>query len=232
MSQSTAAASRIGTTSPWMSTGVVRDVRDTLFDVVGDMGLLRAVRAADCLLTPCPGDRVLLLLDPRTCYILHVLERADVNAEATLLLPSRTSVRTAQPRPPAPCSSAEYAEGGVLRLVSDNVHVAGNQIDLHAEKLTAQAGTLSFTATAMRFAGRTLVRSFATAHSLFTHVFEKAQRVMNHYGNAVRTVDGLDESRAGRQRLTIRDSLRIRSGSASLRAEETVDVDGKHINIG
>lgn len=218
--------------SPWMAMGVVRNVRDTVFEVVGDRGLLRARRAVDCLLEPRPGDRVLLLLDSRSCYILHILDRTDSDAEATVLLPSRTTVRTAASSPAPSDHNGFEQTGSALHLVSGNVQLSGNQLDLQAKVLTARAETLSFTATAMRFAGRSLTRSFATAHSLFTHLFEKAQRAIGHYGTSIQQVQELDETTAGRQRITVRESLRIRSGSASLRAEESVDVDGKNIKIG
>lgn len=54
---------RMATSTPYMSTGFVQATHDDVYTVAGDMGLLRARRAAGCLLAPRKGDRVLLLLD-------------------------------------------------------------------------------------------------------------------------------------------------------------------------
>lgn len=200
-----------------METGKVQLAHEGCYAVIGAMGLIHARRAAGCLLEPLPGDTVLILLTARQSYVLHVLERSG--DEGSLVLPPKTTVRP---------------EGGesVLCLSADAVIVEGNRLDLRAETLTAKAGTLSFAAAAMRFAGRTLTRRFESAYGLFTHLYENARRKVGQYGNHIRQVDELDETRAGRMRTTVNDSLRVRSGSASLRTRGTLDMDGKHINIG
>jgi hypothetical protein len=53
--------------------------------------LVRATRAAGCLLAPAAGDRVLLALTPNNAWVLAVLEREESGA-ATLELPPQTTL--------------------------------------------------------------------------------------------------------------------------------------------
>jgi hypothetical protein len=71
--------------------GVARMVSGACCMVATPAGLLRATRAAGCLLAPMAGDRVLLALTPDNAWVLAVLERGEGGA-ATLELPPQTTV--------------------------------------------------------------------------------------------------------------------------------------------
>jgi hypothetical protein len=74
-----------------LTEGVARMVSGACCMVATPAGLLRATRAAGCLLAPAAGDRVLLALTPDNAWVLAVLERGEGGA-ATLELPPRTTI--------------------------------------------------------------------------------------------------------------------------------------------
>ncbi|GHU17226.1 hypothetical protein FACS189475_00710 [Betaproteobacteria bacterium] len=70
--------------------GLVQMVCEDKLVVAGQFGLVRATRAAGCLLTPEAGDRVLLAFTGEEAWVLSVLSRAADAKTGTLTLPAHT----------------------------------------------------------------------------------------------------------------------------------------------
>ncbi|MDR1890496.1 MAG: DUF3540 domain-containing protein [Zoogloeaceae bacterium] len=70
--------------------GLVQMVCEDKLVVAGNFGLVRATRAAGCLLTPEAGDRVLLAFTGEDAWLLSVLCRASDTHTGTLILPAHT----------------------------------------------------------------------------------------------------------------------------------------------
>lgn len=79
------------TTDDGLFSGVVQSFSEKGCLILGAGGLLRAGRAASCLLQPEVGDRVLVALLEDGAWILAVLTRKK--ARGTLLLPAHTRTR-------------------------------------------------------------------------------------------------------------------------------------------
>ena len=105
--------------------GEVTQVAGEALSVRTGETVLRARRAASCLLTPLMGDKVLLVTDHDDAYVLAVLERSQAN-QATLELPGDTEIR---------------AGGGRLRLTArDGIGMeTASDVSLLATQLNVSA---------------------------------------------------------------------------------------------
>ena len=171
---------------PALASGRVQQTDSGACLVAGPFGLLRAQRAAGCLLEPRAGDKVALFLTAQEAWVISVLSRtAD---EGELALPARTAVRA--------------------------------------------AGSLSLQAPSLHLQGGVLVKAFDSVRTVASKIFEKAGLRFGLFGKHAEQVSGLRETKAGRMRVALDEGLRVRSGSADLKARESMRIDGGHINIG
>lgn len=185
----------------------VFSVLDDMFLITGPAGLLRARRAASCLLVPCAGDTVLVSISPARCHILAVLETQEENG--TVQLPKRCAVQA-----------------------SDLSLEAESRLRLHAPGLEADARHISLRATLCRLCGLRLEQRFDAVHTRAGHLLAMAGRALSFFGRRLEKVDGLCETEAGRMRLSSEESLRVRADSLDMRSTKGVVLDGEHINIG
>ncbi len=77
---------------PALASGRVQQADRGAALVAGPFGLVRAQRAAGCLLEPKTGDTVALFLTAQEAWIISVLSRASGD-EGELVLPAKTAVR-------------------------------------------------------------------------------------------------------------------------------------------
>lgn len=214
MSQTAPTAER----TPLLDTGRIQAVLGDDCIVASPSGLIRARRAAGCLLEPQPGDKVLALIAPEASYVLHVLERKDTPAR--VILPSQTSLETLPGHP------------GGLTVRTDSILMRGKDMRLESDSLLAEAGALDLRANVLTVTGRFLNRHFTAVRDVCAHAFQRVGRSFGLYGKRIQRVDDVLETTAGRVRLSAREAMRIRARDAEVRAEESVSVDGKRINIG
>ncbi|MCR5170323.1 MAG: DUF3540 domain-containing protein [Desulfovibrio sp.] len=178
---------------PSLASGRVQQADGGACLVAGPFGLVRAQRAAGCLLEPRTGDTVAIFFTAQDAWILSVLSRtAD---EGELALPAATAVTARQ--------LSIRAESG---------------LELHAP--------------ALRLGGGVLEQSFEAVRTFASKIFEKAALRFGLFGKHAEQVSGLRETRAGRMRVALDEGLRVRSGSADVKARESMRIDGGHINIG
>ena len=218
MSQTAPAAER----TPLLETGRIQAVLGDDCIIASPSGLIRARRAAGCLLEPQPGDKVLALIAREDSYVLHVLERKDTPAR--VILPSQTSLETL-PRQPD-------GQPGGLTLRADAISMKGKDMRLESDSLLASAGALDLRANVLTVTGRFLNRHFTAVRDVCAHAFQRVGRSFGLYGKRIQRVDDVLETTAGRVRLSAREAMRIRARDADVRAEESVSVDGNRINIG
>ncbi len=60
----------------------------------------------------------------------------------------------------------------------------------------------------------------------------KVGRLLSRALESFRSVDGLDETRAGRSRTTVRDDHRLKAGHITAQAKGFVKIDGQKIDLG
>jgi len=180
--------------------------------------VLRARRAASCLLAPLVGDKVLLVSDHDEAYVLAVLERAQAN-QATLELPGDTEIRAA---------------GGRLRLsgrdgigmeTASDVSLLATQLNVSAVQGEVLVNSLSFTGDFLRGC----VERIKLVGRSFDAVLERChQRVSRSY----RQVDEIDQVKASQMYYEAKNTFSLHARNTVMTAEELVKVDAEQIHMG
>ena len=116
---------------PALASGRVQQADRGAALVAGPFGLVRAQRAAGCLLEPKTGDTVALFLTDQEAWIISVLARTP--GEGELVLPARTAVRARELQISAESEVALQAPsvriaGGVLVQAVESVRTLASKI--------------------------------------------------------------------------------------------------------
>jgi len=218
---------------PRLVTGTVCGRVGAWLFVRSSEGEQRAQVAPSCLLAPQDGDVVLLCLTPDMpvavpregamsvlpCrqHMLAVLSRAEP-AQATLQLPGGARLVTQE---------------GSLRIEGRQIAIAASA-GLHAQtpQLTLEAarGDLRFghaNASAGSFTG-VIGEMQLFARNLSAQVGRLVQKARSSF----RTVEELDDLRAGRTRWEVEGHAQLHARQATLLAEGSVKIDGQRIDLG
>ncbi len=179
----------------------------------------RALRADSCLVEPADGDLVLVCsgATAATSFILAVLTRADTN-KSTVTLPGGAALCTDQ---------------GRLRIDAAGIELAaGQEVSLQAPKvgITAVSGEMSFTH--LQTSAQEVNARFGKVTSLALSVQSTVGRLIQKAQDCFRSVENLDETRAGRVRMQVKDRFHLTSRHASVIAEGQVKIDGEKIDLG
>jgi hypothetical protein len=189
--------------------GRVENVLDDKYVVrLEDGRVVRAGVAHGCLAVPGVGDMVLTYAGPgKVAYVLIVLESRQTE---TVLETDRDLVLKA-PR-------VRLEGGESLDLRAPDVDVSGVRgrlgflnLDLTASALTARIVRMGAFVETIRLSARSLIQTL---------------------GSSLRRVQGMDATQAGQMRVKVEESYKLRTGAAKLRAEGTMSVDGKRVDIG
>ena len=165
-------------------------------------GIVRAERAAGCLLKPRCGDTVLTAFLPGgEAWVTCVLTRAEAETEAELALPDRTALRA-------------------------------RELSIEAEKAGVAARHISMEGTILSLGGGLLLQGFAAVQTAARRVGERIARKEGRYGELSERTEGLDERSAGRMRVKSETSYRLRAENADVRAEAMLDLDAERIKVG
>ena len=165
-------------------------------------GIVRAERAAGCLLKPRCGDTVLTAFLPDgEAWVTCVLTRAEAETEAELALPERTAL-------------------------------CARELSIEAEKAGVAARHISMESTILSLGGGLLLQGFAAVQTAARRVGERIARKEGRYGELSERTEGLDERSAGRMRVKSETSYRLRAENADVRAEAMLDLDAERIKVG
>ena len=173
-----------------------------------DGRVVRAGVAHGCLATPGVGDMVLTYAGPgKVAYVLTVLESRQTE---TVLETDRDLVLKA-PR-------VRLEGGESLALSAPDMDISGVRgrlgflnLDLTASALTARIGHMGAFVETLRLTARSLIQKLRYS---------------------LRRVQGMDATQAGQMRVKVEESYKLKTGAADLRAEGTMSVDGKRVDIG
>ncbi|WP_296223980.1 DUF3540 domain-containing protein [Ralstonia sp. UBA689] len=192
------------------------------FVSTADASVDRALRADSCLIEPGCGDTVLVCHggEGGVCgpaYILAVLAGADSN-RATLALPGGVAM---------------HSEAGALQVEAARIGLsATDSLDLAAQTvaMSGMRGDLAF---------HRLHASIQETHArlgvvstIAHHVTSTVGRLVQKARDSFRWTENVDETRAGRMRLQVKERLHMSAQDAALLAERQVKVDGKTIDLG
>jgi hypothetical protein len=220
---------------PRLLTGTVCGRAGAWLFVRGSEGEQRAQVAPSCLLAPEDGDVVLLCLAPD-------MPLAAPREGAMSVLPCRQHVLAVLSRAaPAQAQATVQLPGGARFVVQEgSVRIEGREVDIAASTglrartpqftLEAAHGDLRFghaNASAGSFTG-VIGHLQLFARDLGTQVDRLVQKVRSSF----RTVEELDDLRAGRTRWEVEGHAQLHARQATVLAEGTVKIDGQRIDLG
>lgn len=180
--------------------------------------LLRARRAASCLLEPMPGDRVLLVTDADDAYVLAVLERAQGN-QATLDLPGDTEIRTAGGR------LRLSARDGIGLESAADVSLLSTRLNVSAVQGEVLVNSLSFTGDLLRGCVDRIKLVGRSFDSVLDRFYQRVSRSYRH-------VDEIDQVKASQMHYEAKNTLSLHAKHAVITADELVKVDSEQIHMG
>lgn len=194
--------------------GIVNDWY--LFD--HHVGSSRAKVSASCLLTPEVGDEVLVFAGKTNNYIMSVLERVNSERSPAIMFPVGAQL---------------HCRSGELGLKAESVSIHGTTaLDLNSQRLSVQS-----TDTKLRsvnfdtWIGKLDARALSiklVANQVSTVVGRLIERAKQRF----QWIEGVQETRAGRIRVTSSDRIQMTSKHTSIRAEGYVKIDGEKIDLG
>ncbi len=182
---------------------------------------LTAKRAASCLLEPAVGDRVWYAVESEmTCgWVIAVLEREASETPTSLVIEGNAEFRTRAGK------LTFTGEQGIELRTDARLDVRADEVKVHARL------------------GRVLLdEGSMILRSLFTHASKStlvgkvietlAERITTHSQTSLRTVDELDQTRAGSIDYRAQTTAQIGAEHAFLTGGELVKVDGGQIHLG
>jgi len=185
------------------------------FWVLDGVGLKKARKAFSCLVEPLPRDTVLLAEDEAGAYILAVLDRESPDLE--LRFPGQATLT---------------APDNVLRFAAGQVDLGGAKINLSSNELTLYSTQAAVSINTLSFIGALAAMRIAVTRLTCGAYDAVLGRLNERIGNATRSVEGLDETRAGRVSVWVKETLFFKGKRAKLFAEKQVKIDGEKILLG
>ncbi len=153
---------------PLLRTAWVQSVDGDELVVAGPLGLVRARRAAGCLLAPERGDKVLVFLAPDDCHVLSVLEKHG--DQGALLLPEHTEVAAAR----------------TLSLRADSLHLASGTCTVRASLVELTGSLLRQTFASVQTRAGRLVHQAGRHFAFFDRLFTRVRDVQETEAGRVR----------------------------------------------
>jgi hypothetical protein len=181
-------------------------------------GTYQARRAVSCLVAPEEGDQVLVALTQAgRCYVLAVLERDSADVEVategdlTIRLPKgRFQLLT---------------QLGAKLVSAKDLTFTSSRFNLHALDGNLVLGRLTYVG---RYVRSEIERIKSLAGTMDTVLERLSLRAKRSY----RTVEGLDQLRAGQIQHRAEKNCSLHGENAVVTADELVKVDGEQIHLG
>ncbi|WP_295441416.1 DUF3540 domain-containing protein [uncultured Thiodictyon sp.] len=195
---------------PCLSYGTLEASADGQFSVLTDTGRFRAVKAASCLLTPWPGDTVLLsIAETAPVYVLAVLEQADP-AASRLDLPGDATIQ---------------ASGDLHLAAMRALTCSATRLTVGADEAALSIVRTSFIGTVVSVQAERIKSVFATADQVYRDL---TQRI----GAYFRATSEHEEIHANSSRTLVAADLSMQAKNTLIVAEENVKIDGELVHLG
>lgn len=210
---------RIATHAPAaQGSAIVQAIHEQSY-VLGELPDLQtwtARRAASCLLEPRVGDRVWFVAEAgppgqQRSYVTAVLERAAGETPARLSVDGATEV---------------HVEADVLRLrAEERLEVQSDEVRVQGRRASVVLDECS-----------TILRAMFTHASRWTLVGKAietlAERIVSHSKTALRTVEAVDQVKAGNLDYRAEQTANIGGEQALITGSRIVKVEGGQIHVG
>ncbi|RLB46221.1 MAG: hypothetical protein DRI90_27570 [Deltaproteobacteria bacterium] len=178
---------------------------------------LTAPRAASCLLTPEPGDRVLVACAPEP-FILAVLERDERVAARVEFAGDATLCSRSGHLDLAGREGVRVTAGKAIALLSKTLSVKTGRAEIFAEKLTSVA--------------KTVVAKVDQLGLVARNYDLVAERITQRAARAYRFIAELDQLRARHFDYRAEHSAQLKGETTVLTARQVIKVDGEQVHIG
>ncbi len=178
--------------------------------------IIRAQRAAGCLLDPLERDIVLVLWDAeQEHYLLNVLAREST--ERSMAFPGDLQLR-------APHGSCRIQARDLNLAAADRTRLSGEKLDVQAAQGTMRFGGLEIMAAAVH-AGVDRIRTACRRMQL------TCAHAVARVGRSIRST-GHELHRAHSLRMEVDDRFAVKAENASILAKEDMTLDAGRINLG
>jgi hypothetical protein len=198
---------------PAIEYGFIDSRDDGSFMVSTEFGIMKAVRALSCLVSPEVGDMVLVSADDAgSCYILSILERtrgSQGNAELSFEGNVNFNVRK--------CSFSFTSE--------DALSLSSPHFELNAHQATVRIEKTSFFG---KFVENNIEKLRLVAESVDSIIKRTVQRLTSSY----RYVEEHDEIRSASTRMIVDGTLTMHTKNTMHIAEGHVKIDAGQIHLG
>lgn len=187
------------------------------FMVLYSQGCVRAKLAFSCLVTPEPGDKVLVSTG-NDLYILAIIERPN-NEDMKLQFPADVSL---------------VAKHGKINLSGrEGIDITSpSQTNLTTNKLAINSLNTSIISNELSVRGDKVVSQWREVNSISKAFNFITDCLTQRMKNSFKTVDGVDQQTSLNFMQTIKKTLSIRSRDALITARKDVKIDGERIHMG
>jgi hypothetical protein len=202
----------------WLGFGHVIEKLPDHYHVDTETGVLKAEKADGCLLSPEPGDRVLLAIgQDGEAYILNVLKRSAKDSPASICLGNSATIQVP----------------GELNVLAEKTEFASTkEISLKTGRfnLSCLKGRTRFGE--FLFSGGKVSGHVESIKTAARHLETVADRVMERVKRHYRRVEELEDSRIGRVTMWVNDLFSIKSKSTAIKSKDRVEVNADRILLG
>lgn len=174
--------------------------------------------AASCLLSPAPGDRVLVAHAGEEAYILAVLRQSG-DEEARLVFDKDVSL---------------HIPNGRLRVMAEEgVEVASPEaLSVRVKSLAANAEQFQIGFELLNLVGKSIASKSKKVRVVAETVDTVAGRIYERAVNFLRRTDELDRVEAKNMELRAEHLVHVHGENAVTTAEELVKIDGNQVHVG
>lgn len=205
-------AKKTDVSQPTLEYGVIAAPCEGGFIITSDQGIINAGVAVSCLVTPEPGDVVLISMDESGCsYVLSILERPEKAQKGTeLSFEGDLSI---------------MVHGGRMSLASeDSLALASKDFELSAEKGRVTIEKASFFG---RLVENNIERIKVVAETMDSVIRRAVQRFTSSY----RYVEEHEEVQSASTRMIVDGTLTMHTKNTMHVAEGHVKIDAEQIHL-
>ncbi len=200
---------RVASTLPLQSAATVTAVDGGRITVAVHEDTWEATQAASCLVTPQPGDRVLVASADEVLWVLAVLRSAsgDVHLrapEGRVVIAAKEGVHLVTPGEATVTAGRVRAEAREGSVVVETLLALAERIEVEADRVKG---------------------TFTTLDTVAERIHQRAERMY-------RVIKTLDQTRAGQVEVKATDTVRVHAQDTLLTSDNLVKIDGRSIQIG
>lgn len=201
-------------------TGTVKGKSGSFFVLETQEGLINARKAFSCIVEPEPGDKVLVNISERECYILSILERPFEHGQ-NLSLEFPADAKFKAPNGQIDIISSKdlnILSAGKTDLFSSKLNISSMDAEMKAKRFKSSMDEVDVTAKKITLFSETLI-------SMAKRVTQTAQNIM-------RKVEGVETVSAGNLIQNIKKVFSQNSGHTVFTAKKDMKIDAKRIHMG